>query len=48
MFEDSDIAQNFILGGQTLMFFATYGSAPYFQSLLQSQLAKSDNMVFFI
>ena len=48
MFADSGIVKNFNPGGQTLMSFATYGSAPYFQSLLQSQLAKSDNMVFFI
>ena len=46
MFPDSDIAQTFKLGRQKSMHLATYGIAPYFKLLLQSQLGKSDIMDF--
>ena len=45
MFPDSAIAQTFKLGRQKSMYLVTYGIAPYFKSLLKSQLAKSD-MIF--
>ena len=46
MFPDSEIAQKFKLGRQKSMYLATLGIAPYFKLLLQSELAKSDIMVF--
>ena len=42
IFPDSDIAQQFRLGRQKSMYFATYGITPYVKSLLKPQLAKSD------
>ena len=46
MFSDNDIAQKFKLGRQKSMYLATYGIAPYFKLLLQSELVKLDIMVF--
>ena len=46
MFPDSAIAQTFKLGRQKSMYLVTYGIAPYYKSLLKSQLAKSDIMIF--
>ena len=46
MFPDSDLAQKFELSRQKAMYLVTYGIAPYFKLLLQSQLAKSESMFF--